>query len=70
MIRQRVQREKLVQRRKRRQDERIVDRLCCGPDFFQAQLANHAGIPRQMRFIIPDKTRPEYLGVRDENKSK
>ena len=61
--------QKLVQCPKGRQNERIIDRLCRSPDFLQAQRANDARIPRQMRFIIPDKARPENLGVRNENES-
>src|SRR3954452_22274498 len=67
---QRVKTYKLVERPKRSQNKRIVDRLRCGPDLLQAQRANHTGIACQMRFIIPDKARPEYLVVRDENESK
>src|SRR5262245_1715462 len=70
MVWKRVEAYKLVQRPKRGQNKRIVDRLCCGPDFLQAQGANHAEITREMGFIIPDKTRPEHLRVRDENESK
>ena len=58
-----------MQRPKGRQHERIIDRLRRGPDFLQAQWADDARILRQMRFIIPDEARPEYLGVRDENES-
>jgi hypothetical protein len=43
--------------------------LCCGPDFLQAQWADDAGIPRQMRFIIPNEVRPKNLGVGNENES-
>jgi hypothetical protein len=56
-----------VQCPKRRQNERIIDRLRRGPDFLQAEWADDARIPRQMRFIIPDEVRPKNLGVRNEN---
>jgi hypothetical protein len=41
--------------------------LRTGPDFLKAQRTNHARIPRQMRFIIPNKSSSEYLGIGDEN---
>ena len=59
-----------MQRPERRQYKRIIDGLRRGPDFLEAQWTDDARIPRQMGFIIPDEARPEYLGVRDENKSK
>jgi hypothetical protein len=58
-----------VQYPKRRQNERIIDRLRRGPDFFQAQRANDARVLRKMRFIIPNEARPKNLSVRNENES-
>jgi hypothetical protein len=58
-----------VQRPKRRQNERIIDRLRRRPDFLQAEWANDARILDQMRFIIPNEVRPKNLSVRNENES-
>jgi hypothetical protein len=58
-----------VQCPKRRQDERIIDRLRRSPDFLQAEWSDDARIPRQMRFIIPDEACPKNLGVGNENES-
>jgi hypothetical protein len=54
---------------KRRQNERIIDRLRRGPDFLQGERANDASILGQMRFIIPNEVRPKNLSVRSENES-
>jgi hypothetical protein len=54
---------------KRRQNERIIDRLGRGPDFLQAEWANNARILGQMRFIIPTEVRPKNLSVRNENEN-
>jgi hypothetical protein len=54
---------------KRRQNERIIDRLRRGPDFLQAEWSNDARILDQMRFIIPNEVRPKNLSVRNENES-
>jgi hypothetical protein len=58
-----------VQCPKRRQNERIIDRLRRGPDFLQAEWADDARILCQMRFIIPNEVRPKNLSVRNENES-
>ena len=69
VVRQRIQPYKLVQGPKRRQNERIIDRLRRGPDFLQAEWANDARILGQMRFVIPNEVRSENLRIRSENES-
>ena len=49
--------------------KRIIDGLRAGPDFLQAQWADHARIARQMRFIVPNKAGAEDLVICDENES-
>jgi hypothetical protein len=67
MIWQRIQPDDVVQNPKRGQNERVIDCLRAGPDFLEAKRTNHARILRQMRFIIPNKSGSEYLGISDEN---
>ena len=67
MIWQRIQPDDVVQNPKRGQNEWVIDRLRAGPDFLEAQRTDHARIPREMRFVIPNKSGSEYLGIRDEN---
>ena len=59
-----------MQRPEDRQHQRIIDGLRAGPDFLQTERPDHAGIARQMRFIVPNEAGVEHLGVHDENESK
>jgi hypothetical protein len=66
-ILQRIQPGDVVQNPKRGQHERVINCLRTGPDFLKTERTDHARIPRQMRFIIPNKSGSEYLGIGDEN---
>jgi hypothetical protein len=67
MIWQRIQPYEVVQNPKRGQHKWIINCMRAGPDFLKAERTDHARIPRQMRFIVPNKSGSEYLGVSDDN---
>ena len=57
-----------MQRPKRRQNERIIDRLRGGPDVLEPEWADYARILSQMRFIVPKESSMENSDVRGKNK--